>query len=98
MAAISHLPHLLASALVNATPAEVLSLAAGGWHDTTRVAAADAELWRQILADNRFHVLKSLDKFEKVLAKFRRALEKDDQNKLLNLLEAGKQNRESVGN
>jgi prephenate dehydrogenase len=98
VAAISHLPHLLASALVNATPSRDLCLAAGGWHDTTRVAAADAELWRQILADNRLQVLKSLDKFERVLAKFRLALEKDDQNRILKLLEAGKQHRESVGN
>ncbi len=98
VAAISHLPHLVASALANATPTADSYLAASGWHDTTRVAAADAELWRQILADNRLHVLKSLDKFERVLAKFRQALEKDDQNKLLKLLEAGKQHRESVGN
>lgn len=98
VAAISHLPHLVASALAAATPPADLCLAAGGWQDTTRVAAADAELWRQILADNRLHVLKSLDKFEKVLAQFRLALETDDQAKLRRLLEAGKQHRESVGN
>jgi len=97
VAAISHLPHLVASALAGSTPPEDLCLAAGGWRDTTRVAAADAELWRQILADNRLHVLKALDKFETVLAKFRRALENDDQNKLLKLLEAGKHHRDSVG-
>ncbi len=98
VAAISHLPHLLASALASATPTADMRLAAGGWLDTTRIAAADAELWRQILADNRLHVLKSLDKFEKVLAKFRQALENDDQRKLLQLLEAGKEHRETVGN
>jgi len=98
VAAISHLPHVIASALSNCTPTADLCLAAGGWLDTTRVAAADAELWRQILSDNRQHVLKSLGKFETVLAKFRAALEKDEQSKLLQLLEAGKQNRESVGN
>lgn len=98
VAAISHVPHLVASALAGATPLADVCLAAGGWQDTTRIAAADAELWRQILADNRLHVLKSLDKFEKVLAKFRQALEKDDQHKLLKLLEAGKQHRESLGN
>jgi len=98
VASISHLPHVIASALAANTPTEDLCLAAGGWLDTTRIAAADAELWRQILSDNRRNVLKSLTKFEKVLAKYRRALENDDQNKLLQLLEAGKQHRESVGN
>jgi len=98
VAAISHLPHLVASALAGATPPADLCLAASGWRDTTRVAAAATELWRQILADNRLHVLKSLNEFEKVLAQFRQALETEDQNKLLQLLEAGKRNRESVGN
>ena len=98
VAAISHLPHLVASALANSTPTADVCLAAGGWLDTTRVAAADPELWRQILADNRLHVLKSLNKFETVLAKFRRALETDNQTELLQLLEAGKHHRESAGN
>ncbi len=98
VAAISHLPHLVASALATATPPRDICLAAGGWRDTTRVAAADAELWKQILSDNRGHVLKSLDSFETVLATFREALESDDQDRLLLLLEAGKQHRESLGN
>ncbi len=98
VAAVSHLTHLVASALAAATPERDLPLVASGWLDTTRIAAADSELWRQILSDNRRHVLKSLDKFEKVLAAFRQALDKDDQKKLLQLLEAGKRHRESVGN
>jgi prephenate dehydrogenase len=98
VAAISHMPHLVASALAAATPAEELSLASTGWLDTTRIAAGDPDLWRQILVENRSGVLKSLDKFEKVLAAFRQALERDQQEKLLQLLEAGKQRRDSLGN
>jgi prephenate dehydrogenase len=98
VAAISHMPHLVASALAGATPAEDLSLASTGWLDTTRIASGDPELWRQILVDNRGGVLKSLDKFERVLAMFRHALERDQQEKLLQLLEAGKQRRDSLGN
>ena len=98
VAAISHMPHLVASALAAATPAEELLLASTGWLDTTRIAGGDPELWRQILVENRGGVLKSLDKFEKVLASLRRALERDDQEKLLQLLAAGKQRRDSLGN
>jgi prephenate dehydrogenase len=98
VAAISHLPHLVASALAAATPASYLPLAAGGWLDTTRVAAGDVELWSQILAGNRRHVLKWLDKFEKVLASFRSALETDDPKQLARLLDAGKRNRDVMGN
>jgi len=97
VASTSHVPHLLASALANATPGDLLPLAAGGWLDITRVAAGDAEMWRQILVENRVHVLKSLAKFEKVLTSFRAALEAGDQDRLLSLLEAGKKTRDSVG-
>ncbi|MCA9122006.1 MAG: prephenate dehydrogenase/arogenate dehydrogenase family protein [Planctomycetaceae bacterium] len=98
VAAISHMPHLIASALAAATPAEELQLASTGWMDTTRIASGDPELWRQILVQNTNGVLKSLDKFEKVLAALRRALERDDQGKILQLLQAGKQRRDSLGN
>lgn len=97
VAAISHLPHLIASALSAATPPESLPLAAGGWRDTTRVASGDAGLWRQILLENRAYVLRSLDNFGKVLEGFRQALNAEDPQRLEQLLEAGKRNRDSLG-
>ena len=98
LAATSHLPHIVAASLANATPEEALGLVAGGWRDTTRIAAAKPELWVPILRQNRAHTLKSLAKFEKVLASFRRALDEDDFARLQQLLEAGKHNRDAVGN
>ena len=78
VAGASHLPHLVSAALVSATPPESLPLVAGGWIDTTRIAAGDAELWRDILLSNRANVLAALDRFDGELAKFRQALEQDD--------------------
>ena len=98
IAAASHLPHLLASALAAATPGEAFPLTATGWGDTTRVAAGDVELWRQILLDNRVHTLKALAGFEKVLSEFRAALEAGDSAALANLLTQGKRIRDFVGN
>jgi len=98
VAAISHLPHVVASALAAATAKADLPLVAGGWLDTTRVAAADPELWRQILVDNRTDVLKAIDQFETVLHSLSEALGTDDQKRLIELLEAGRRNREAVGN
>jgi prephenate dehydrogenase len=97
VAAISHVPHVVASALAAATPEESLPLAAGGWLDTTRIAAADVDLWRQILAQNRSHVLKGLAQFEKVLTGLRAALESENDAKLLKILQAGKNIRDAVG-
>ncbi|HTN77516.1 MAG TPA: prephenate dehydrogenase/arogenate dehydrogenase family protein, partial [Pirellulaceae bacterium] len=97
VAATSHLPHMVSTALAVATPLEFLELVAGGWLDTTRIAGGDAELWRQILLANRDHSLRALDKFEKVLSGLRTALQNRDGDALRQLLEAGKQTRDAVG-
>jgi prephenate dehydrogenase len=97
VAAISHLPHLVASVLAASVPQSALPLAAGGWRDTTRVASGDPHLWRQILSQNRFHVLHALDKFCHELTDFRRALAYNDRDKIEQLLTQGKQVRESTG-
>ncbi|NLX53815.1 MAG: prephenate dehydrogenase/arogenate dehydrogenase family protein [Planctomycetaceae bacterium] len=97
VAMTSHATHLVAAALAAATPACALSLAASGWQDTTRIAAGDPQLWVQILLANRPEVLKSLGQFEKSLATFRAALARGDATRLLQLLDAGKQTRDSVG-
>jgi len=77
VAAVSHLPHLLASALVLAAAesgAEVLGLAAGGFRDITRIASGDPALWRGIFAANRSELLAQLDTFSGVLAGLRAQL------------------------
>ena len=98
VAAVSHLPHVVASALSAATEADFLKLAATGWRDTTRVAGGDPELWRQILMENRTHVLQAMDNFANVLDSFRDGLRNGDAAQLVSLLTAGKQNRDTVGN
>jgi prephenate dehydrogenase len=97
VASISHVPHVIASALAAATPEDCWPLVARGWLDTTRIAAGDAELWRQILAQNRANTLKGLAQFEKVLSALRASLESESDAKLLKLLQAGKHARDAVG-
>lgn len=98
MAAISHLPHLVAAALAAATPPSDLPWAATGWQDTTRIAAGDVQMWQQILSDNRRDVLRALIRLQRWLDRYRAALEQDDKAALAKLLEAGKQKRDAVGN
>jgi len=97
VASISHVPHLAAAALAKATPQQWLSLAASGFKDTTRVAAGDPELWRQIVAENRHHVAQELFKFEQVLAQLRQCVQSADDDLLLELLKEAKQKRDAVG-
>lgn len=96
VAAISHLPHLVASALAAATPDADLRLAASGWLDTTRVAAGDPELWQQIFDANRPGVLTALERYEKVLSSLRRALERGDAKGLHEILTQAKCKRDAL--
>jgi prephenate dehydrogenase len=71
-AAVSHLPHLLAFAYMNAMGEqpggqEYLSLAGPGFRDFTRIAASDPTVWRDILLSNREEVLKQSAAFRNAL-------------------------------
>jgi prephenate dehydrogenase len=99
VARTSHLPHLVASALAAMTPNNdySLPLTGSGWADTTRIAAGDPELWRQIFLANRGPTLKALADFETVLTTWRQALESGDSRRLTELLKEGKTRRDAVG-
>jgi prephenate dehydrogenase len=82
-AAVSHLPHLLAYALVHDVAtheaAELLfAYAASGFRDFTRIASSHPEMWRDICMANRPALLAELGRFESVLAETRRMLEAHD--------------------
>ena len=97
LAATSHAPHLLAAALASATPAEARQFTAGGWRDTTRIAAGDPDLWADILLDNAAAVAKALSRIAGATEKMLTALEKGDRRKLVSLLHAAKEARDAVG-
>lgn len=84
VAVVSHLPQLVASSLasvaadaIEKTGDALLAVAAGGFRDTTRIAASDPELWMPILRGNREAVLDALDKMISQLAHMRDALSRD---------------------
>ncbi|MDI9470219.1 MAG: prephenate dehydrogenase/arogenate dehydrogenase family protein [Bacillota bacterium] len=100
VAAISHLPHVVAAALVNAAiggaDEQTAGLAAGGFRDITRIAASDGALWRGICLENRGPLLESLTRFETEMARFRAALEADDPAALEALFAAAAQSRAGI--
>ncbi len=97
LAATSHLPHLAAAAIAGLTPEQYVTLTASGWQDSTRIAAGDPSLWRQILQANRTNVLAALDEYMARLAEWRAALEAQDAAKLEKLLTEAKRIRDAVG-
>ncbi|NBW97560.1 MAG: prephenate dehydrogenase [Planctomycetia bacterium] len=97
LAATSHAPHVIAAALAATTPHEARNLTAGGWRDTTRIAAGDPDLWADILLDNAAAVAKALSRVASAAEKILFALEKGDRRKLVALLAAAKDARDAVG-
>jgi prephenate dehydrogenase len=77
VAAISHLPHLIACALVDGAgrvePA-ALELAARGFRDTTRIAAGDPDMWTEIFLANRDALSASVEAFRGALADLERVI------------------------
>jgi prephenate dehydrogenase len=97
LAMTSHAPHVVAAAIAAATPAEARRLTAGGWRDTTRIAAGDPDLWADILLDNAGDVAKALSRIAAVTEKILAALESGDRRRLVSLLKRAKEDRDAVG-
>lgn len=86
-AAVSHLPHLLSFALVHDLAQrdnrdQLLSFAASGFRDFTRIAASSPEMWRDICMANKTALLGELADYMQELETIRRALAADDAKKL----------------
>lgn len=87
LAATSHLPHVLAYALVDALASsdasqDIFRFAAGGFRDFTRIASSDPVMWRDIAIANAPALLKSIDHFDAHLRQLRSAIERADAGQL----------------
>lgn len=91
-AAVSHLPHLLAFALMNAITGqaagkEFLSLAGPGFRDFSRIAASDPKVWRDILLSNREELLAQSQQFQRSLQALESLIAGNDSQGLEALIE-----------
>jgi prephenate dehydrogenase len=82
-AAVSHLPHLLAYALVHeistrADAAQLFGYAAGGFRDFTRIASSHPEMWRDICTANSDQLLQELARFDAALENIGKILRERD--------------------
>jgi len=101
-AAVSHLPHILAFALVSEIAArgnaqDLLGFAAGGFRDFTRIAASSPEMWRDVSLQNREALLAEIDAYAARLAIFRELIEKGDGKGLERLMAEARSTRQSLG-
>lgn len=97
LAAASHAPHLMAAAIALATPAAARQFTAGGWRDTTRIAAGDPDLWADILLDNGPQVAAALSRIAATAERMLAAIEAGNRRTLAGLLARAKEERDAVG-
>ncbi len=97
-AAVSHLPHLIAFALMNGIVGqsrgkEYLSLAGPGFQDFSRIAASDPKMWRDVLIANREELLDQSKIFQQTLQSLEKLIASGDGDALENLIEQASETR-----
>lgn len=93
---VSHLPHIVAFSLINTIPEGLLKFSSGGLRDTTRIAASDTILWKDILLSNRENLIDVIRKFEINLAKIKSAIKNNESQALEKILLQSKKTRENL--
>lgn len=101
LAACSHLPHVLAYALVDMLVRRddhraTFELAAGGFRDFTRIASSDPVMWRDICLANRDAILRVLQEYRGNLDLFIDALHREDGDLLLEAFSRAKHARDTA--
>ena len=104
LAATSHLPHMLAFAMVNYLSSlndhdEIFKYAAGGFRDFTRIASSDPVMWRDVCLSNGSALLKLIEGYKEELNMISEAIQHNDADQLLQLFGKAKSERDSlIGN
>jgi prephenate dehydrogenase len=103
LGAVSHLPHVVAFALVNALidirdrvipSLDLAGHSGGGLRDTTRIAASSPEMWRDIFLWNRDNIVACIEAYEQSLARLKQLIKSGDAAGIEKELERAKQERE----
>jgi len=99
LAATSHLPHLLAYALVDCLASmqdrnEIFKFAAGGFADFSRIASSHPQMWHDICFSNGKQLLSTVNKFSDHLNSIKKAIEDKDSEALLTIFTRAKQERD----
>jgi prephenate dehydrogenase len=102
LAATSHLPHVLAFAMMNEIAQRpqaeaMLALTGGGFRDFTRIAASSPEMWRDICIANRDTLCSEIDAFSARLSQFRHWIAMGDGAALEREFHAARTAREALG-
>ena len=101
VSAISHVPHIVASALVNLVKnsddnnMNMKHLAAGGFKDITRIASSSPVMWQNICNQNKEEIIKTLSIFNNIINEFIENIIQEKESNVLTYFESAKEYRDS---
>ena len=101
-AGVSHLPHIVASALVNLVnlldnDAQYMKMiAAGGFRDITRIASSSPVMWEQICLENQKNISTVLDEFIRMLIQIRCSIDNQEAENLYDMFARSRDYRDSI--
>jgi prephenate dehydrogenase len=93
---ISHLPHILAGALVNASDAGDMKFAGKGFLDSTRIASGPSGIWTDVLMANNENIVQGIDRVLAELTRLRQTVLDKDRNAIEAQLEAARKKRAAL--
>lgn len=99
---ISHLPHIIASALVNLVRDQdkhngtMQTLAAGGFKDITRIASSNPVMWENIVSSNKNYILEHVERFKKILEDFATNLRNDNSGEIVEFFDGARIFRDTI--
>lgn len=93
----SQMPHILSNAYIKSpTALEHKGFSAGSYKDLTRVAWLNPQMWAELFLNNRDNILSELDFYIQSLTAYREAVQNEDLEQLIMLLDEGKKRKEEV--
>lgn len=93
---VSHLPHITAASLVNASNAEELKFAGKGFMDSSRIASGPSNIWADVLMTNTQNTVRGIDRLTAELVKLKKAIRSGDRKKIEKLLDAARTKRSKL--
>ena len=93
----SQMPHILSNAFIKSpTALNHKGFSAGSYRDLTRVAWLNSQMWAELFMENKQNLLFELDFYIHSLSEYKQAIEAEDMQKLVALLDEGKKRKEQV--
>ena len=102
MGAVSHLPHMMAFALVNflsdidGSDESMFKFSAGGLKDFTRIAASDPIMWKDIALMNKTNLVELIERYQEALDYLKKLINSEDSDRLLKEIQKSRNIRRNI--